>query len=86
MVKAFSVFSTLVAFVAAATAFDVPPDQAWQIVDTHTAQPDCLTATNRKCDVVDIAQVTQECHLLIETFSANVNSSDYTVDVRAYLP
>jgi hypothetical protein len=81
MVRALAIFSTLAAFVAAATASSVPPDQAWQIVDTHTAQPDCLKATNRKCDVIDIAQVTQEGRLLAEKLSGHVHASSITAAV-----
>jgi hypothetical protein len=84
MVRALAIFSTLSVSVAAAIASSVPPDQAWQVVDTHTAQPDCLTATNRKCDVIDIVQVTQEGRLLAEKLSGHVHSNSVTASVRFF--
>jgi hypothetical protein len=40
-----------------------------------------LTATNRKCDVIDIAQVTQEGRLLAEKLSGHVHSNSVTAAV-----
>jgi hypothetical protein len=85
MVRVLAVFSTLAVFAASAAASgSVPPDQAWQVVDTHTQQPDCLTATNRKCDVIDIAQVTQEGRLLAEKLSGHVHSNSLTAAVSFF--
>jgi hypothetical protein len=83
MVKILAIFSSLAAFAVIASAAVIPPDQEWQIVDTHTAQPNCLKATNRQCDTVDVSQVTNEGTQLAEVFGKHVaNLRSYSERVR----
>jgi hypothetical protein len=44
-----------------------------------------LTATNRKCDVIDIAQVTQEGRLLAEKLGQHVHNRWITPAVSAII-